>query len=102
MTDTSRTISWDEWVPESRMLKFSEENLARQKALVAAQKAEAQRLRELANPNLTAPAASSSSSANAGSGAGGAEGGARKITVVKGNKRSREAIEPVSGQQDLH
>lgn len=33
--------TWDEWVPEERLLKHTEENVARQKALVDAQKAEA-------------------------------------------------------------
>ncbi|CAO1636171.1 unnamed protein product [Sympodiomycopsis kandeliae] len=30
--------TWDEWVPESRVLKLNDENIARQKALVAAAK----------------------------------------------------------------
>lgn len=34
--------TWDEWVPSSRLMKYTEENAARQKALVDAQKAEAQ------------------------------------------------------------
>ena len=33
--------TWDEWMPEERLLKHTEENVARQKALVDAQKAEA-------------------------------------------------------------
>ncbi|WFD32243.1 Esa1p-associated factor [Malassezia sp. CBS 17886] len=33
--------TWDEWVPQARLLKFTEENLAKQKALVDAQRAEA-------------------------------------------------------------
>ena len=33
--------TWDEWVPETRLLKHNEENLARQRALVDAHKAEA-------------------------------------------------------------
>ena len=33
--------TWDEWVPDARLLKYTDENLARQKALVDAHKAEA-------------------------------------------------------------
>ena len=31
--------TWDEWVPDARLLKYTDENLARQKALVDAHKA---------------------------------------------------------------
>eukprot|EP00057_Strongylocentrotus_purpuratus_P033232 XP_790665.3 PREDICTED: mortality factor 4-like protein 1 [Strongylocentrotus purpuratus] len=48
--------NWDEWVPESRALKFNEANLQKQKELFAAQKAKAKRARtQKAKPEKEAP-----------------------------------------------
>lgn len=77
--------TWDEWVPETRLLKFNEENLARQKALVDAQKAEA-------------AAAAAVAAAHEQNARGKAE--ARRSTSTsstagasRGSKRSRDASE---------
>ncbi|KDN40349.1 MRG-domain-containing protein [Tilletiaria anomala UBC 951] len=75
--------TWDEWVPESRMLKYNDENLARQKALQDTQKAEQQRQRELANP---------STSASSGGDVAGERG--RRVSGGRGLKRGRDAVEP--------
>lgn len=75
--------TWDEWVPETRLLKFNEENLARQKALVDAQKAEAAAAAAVAAANEQGTRGkaetrrASSTSANTASG--------------RGSKRSRES-----------
>jgi hypothetical protein len=67
--------SWDEWVPEDRVLPPTEENYAQQ-----------QKLRELANP-IPAPAPKKKSSAPEGKKAVAAAGA---DSAVKGVKRSRD------------
>ncbi|CAO1621980.1 unnamed protein product [Parajaminaea phylloscopi] len=54
--------SWDEWVPESRMLKFNDENVARQKALVAAAKQKNQPAKEAAASSSAAAGAKATTS----------------------------------------
>ncbi|KAI3628754.1 EAF3 [Malassezia furfur] len=76
--------TWDEWVPETRLLKYNEENLARQKALVEAQKAEAQ------------AAAQSTGHADGGSHATGKRDQRKASGTAsgsRGTKRSRESTE---------
>ncbi|WFC98972.1 Esa1p-associated factor [Malassezia yamatoensis] len=76
--------TWDEWVPETRLLKYNEENLARQKALVDAQKAEAK----------VAAQAAESSGANTGtSGKRDQRKSAGSSSAGRGTKRSREATD---------
>jgi hypothetical protein len=90
-----RIHSWDEWVPETRLLKFNEENLARQKQLNEAQRAKDRAEREaLKAGNLDTSLSSKSSakltggsnSAAAYANSGGNNMGAR------GTKRSRESM----------
>ena len=61
--------TWDEWVPQERVLKLSDENLARQKALVEATRAEAE-----AAPRADAAAR-------------------RDTKKTRGSKRARDAAE---------
>lgn len=83
--------TWDEWVPETRLLKYNDENLARKATLQEAAK----------SGSLT----SSSSTADKGGASGGGGGGAggkrgrdsdahadRKNTA-RGSKRSRDTVE---------
>ncbi|WFD18719.1 Esa1p-associated factor [Malassezia caprae] len=77
--------TWDEWVPEMRLLKLNEENLARQKALVDAQKAEAAAAAAVAAAHEQG-ARSKADGRRAPSSAGAAGGG-------RGSKRSRDTSE---------
>ena len=69
--------SWDEWVPETRILKFTDDNIERQQELIATLQAEKKKAA------LAAGASSSSAGAN---GAGGAE----KSTSTR--KRTRDGL----------
>ncbi|PWN52642.1 NuA4 histone acetyltransferase complex, Eaf3/MRG15 subunit [Violaceomyces palustris] len=63
--------TWDEWVPESRLLKLNDENLAKQKALVEARKA-------------------GPSTSSGGGGPSGGSGGAERGKDTPGRKSARE------------
>ena len=72
---------WDEWVPESRLLKFSEENLLLQKKLIQDNK-------ELTGATSTSKAQKASASAISGrttTASGRKEG-------TRGTKRGREEV----------
>lgn len=75
--------TWDEWVPETRLLKYNEENLARQKALVEAQKSAAN------------AAAQASTSSDANTHASAKREGRKPSSSVggRGTKRSRESTD---------
>lgn len=85
--------TWDEWVAESRLLKFNEENLARQKQLFEAQRAKDRAEREaLKRGDLDTSLSNKSASASRASGnkdyvTAGVDKGAR------GTKRSRESVQ---------
>jgi len=86
--------TWDEWVPEMRLLKLNDENLARQKALVDAYKAEAAAAAAVAAAHehgargkadaRRAPASSASSASSS-----------------RGSKRSRDTSEGEEKRPDL-
>ncbi|EPQ30979.1 uncharacterized protein PFL1_01168 [Pseudozyma flocculosa PF-1] len=84
--------TWDEWVPESRLLKHNDENLAKKAGLEVAAKA----------GSLTASGAASETKATketkkgagaaaASASAAGGDGSERKSTAARGTKRGREA-----------
>jgi len=56
-------FSWDEWVPESRVLKFNDENITRQKALILAAQNKG---KEKEQERQAAAAASAAASSSAG------------------------------------
>ena len=74
--------TWDEWVPETRLLKHNEENLARQRALVDAHKAEA-----------AVAAAAASAAAEHGAHRGRDTRRHAGASSSRGSKRSRESTE---------
>lgn len=78
--------TWDEWVPESRLLKFTDENVAQQKALVNAHKAEA-----AAAAAVAAAASKERDTTPRRSGPAKAPGAP---SSSRGSKRSRESHEP--------
>lgn len=81
--------TWDEWVPDSRLLKYTEENLARQKALVDAHKAEAAAAAAVAAAQAeNAASRSKTDTRHKGAASGSGAGGGRR-----GSKRSRDASE---------
>lgn len=107
--------TWDEWVPESRVLKMNDENAARQKALLAAAKNKGKEgggttgAASSSSSSSTAAAASGSNSsrqresarsrssmggggggAGGSGGAGGGSGASGDKNVLAGSKRSRE------------
>lgn len=78
--------TWDEWVPEMRLLKLNEENLARQKALIDAQKAEAAAAAAVAAAHEQGTRSKADPRRASASGAGTASTG-------RGSKRSRDTNE---------
>lgn len=100
--------SWDEWVPESRLLKLNDDNLAKQKALVEARRA------GVTGPESSGKGAGAASASGAAGNAAGSSsrrsGGDRGASEAaeaekssrgskkepRGTKRGRETIEQVS------
>ncbi|XP_054756378.1 mortality factor 4-like protein 1 [Lytechinus pictus] len=72
--------NWDEWVPESRALKFNEANLQKQKELFAAQKAKQKRARSQKKPDKEVSSKAQSSTPSA----------SEKTTLKRGAKASSE------------
>ena len=99
---------WDEWVPESRMLKLNEDNIQKQKALLESVKA----AREAKLYESTSSNSKSSGRKSGGSTSGGINGSSgshgrdlsephdsadrRKTKESRGTKRGRDAVEQVS------
>lgn len=92
--------TWDEWVPDSRLLKYTEENLARQKALVDAHKAEAAAAAAVA----AAHAENAASRSKADTRHKGAASGLSAGSSRRGSKRSRDASEADDHERkpDMH
>lgn len=91
LTRTHTTRRWDEWVPESRLLKFNDDNLAKQKALIEARKAAAS-----ANASAAAAAASASGATSGRKSARDVSETAdssRKGKEARGTKRGRDTVE---------
>lgn len=95
--------SWDEWVPESRVLKFNDENITRQKALIlAAQNKGKEKEQEKQAAAAASAAASSSAGGSKDSGGSrkrprdsdekGRRGGSAGVTAAGGPKRGRDAV----------
>lgn len=82
--------TWDEWVPDSRLLKYTDENVARQKALVDAHKAEAAAAAAVAAAHAENAARPKTDSRKLSSGVSASTPGA---STSRGSKRSREASE---------
>ncbi|KAN0065926.1 Esa1p-associated factor [Thecaphora frezii] len=87
--------TWDEWVPESRLLKHNDENLAKKAGLEAAAKAGSLTASGPSDPKSTKADAKKSSAGGGGSAAaGGGEASERKSsTAARGTKRGREAVD---------
>ncbi|CBQ68343.1 related to Chromo domain protein MRG15 [Sporisorium reilianum SRZ2] len=85
--------TWDEWVPETRLLKYNDENLARKATLEDAAK----------SGSLTSSSSSSSAADKGSAGAGAAGAGAKRARdsdahadrkgTARGSKRSRDTVE---------
>lgn len=82
--------TWDEWVPDARLLKYTDENLARQKALVDAHKAEAAAAAAVAAAHAENAASRSKTDARH---KGGSAAGPGTASGRRGSKRSRDASE---------
>ena len=80
-------FSWDEWVPESRLLKLNEENQARQKQLMDAQLAKDRAERDA----LHAKEKEARHQGNASGNASGAGSSRRESGAPRGQKRARES-----------
>lgn len=100
---------WDEWVPESRMLKLNEDNIQKQKALAESVKAarEAKLYESSGSNSNKASARKSGSSVTIGINGSTANHGResseihdladrRKSKESRGTKRGRDAVEQVS------
>lgn len=84
--------TWDEWVPQTRLLKYNEENLARQKALVDAQKAEAAAAAAVAAAQAAEKEQASRAKADVRK-AGTPTNGSPATSTSRGSKRSRESAD---------
>jgi len=99
---------WDEWVPESRMLKLNEDNIQKQKALADSVKAAREaKLYESSSSNSKPSARKSGGSVTAGMNGTTTSHGRessethdssdrRKAKESRGTKRGRDAVEQVS------
>ena len=85
---------WDEWVPESRTLKYNEENLKRQAELIESVSSK----KKASNKAGASKSGGGSSSSGGGSSGVGGDGGADldKSSGDKMKKRPRESVEKVS------
>lgn len=89
----THTHSWDEWVPESRILKHTEANLERQQELIRAQNKQKEEARLAALPQQLASMAGGKGAARAKGGAamdGADDEDAATTTTTGGRKRTRE------------
>ena len=95
-------LSWDEWVPETRLLKFNEENIAQQKQLIETQRAKDKAEREALKAGnldtaLSAKSGMPSSRVSLSATGGGGTAAAYinmgvNATGARGTKRSRESV----------
>ena len=79
--------TWDEWVPETRLLKYNDENLARKATLQDAAKSGSLSSSSHHNADKTAAGGSSTSTAGSKRGRDG------EPKAARGSKRSRETVE---------
>lgn len=89
---------WDEWVPESRLLKLNEENQARQKQLMDAQLAKDRAERDA----LHAKEREARLGAGTAAAAGGAGSSRRESAAPRGQKRARESAAAVGDPVRRH
>lgn len=80
MLSADRGYRWDEWVPESRVLKLNEAGFAKQRTLLAAQ-----------SSNKRANASPAPSSAKTGAAAASSSGRGAATKKAEGKKRGRES-----------